>query len=127
MLDTDLETLPQLIADAAEPLPDIDGERFGAFFDRFINHRFQRHTRFPQLNFAAFKPGYVHHIFDETGQTSNLTLHHGLYLLSVGERSGGLKELKTGLQRRQRIPEFVGQYREKVCFAMFGVVLLNFQ
>jgi erythromycin esterase-like protein len=39
MLDTDLETLPQLIADAAEPLPDIDGERFGASFDRFGDAR----------------------------------------------------------------------------------------
>src|SRR3954471_17171532 len=39
MLDADLETLPQLIADAAEPLPDIDDQRFGAFFDRFGDAR----------------------------------------------------------------------------------------
>jgi erythromycin esterase-like protein len=39
MLDTDLETLPQLIADAAEPLPDIDDLAFGAFFDRFGDAR----------------------------------------------------------------------------------------
>ena len=39
MLDTDLETLPQLIADAAEPLPDIDDPAFGAMFDRFGNAR----------------------------------------------------------------------------------------
>ncbi len=30
MLDTELDTLPRLIADAAEPLPDIDDERFGS-------------------------------------------------------------------------------------------------
>lgn len=35
MLDTELESLPRLIADAAEPLPGIDDERFGAMFDRF--------------------------------------------------------------------------------------------
>ena len=35
MIDIELDTLPRLIADAAEPLPDIDDERFGSFFDRF--------------------------------------------------------------------------------------------
>ena len=39
MIDIDLENLPRLIADAAEPLPDIDDERFGAFFDRFADAR----------------------------------------------------------------------------------------
>ena len=39
MLDADLESLPRLIADAAEPLPDIDDERFGSFFDRFADAR----------------------------------------------------------------------------------------
>jgi erythromycin esterase-like protein len=39
MLDTELENLPRLLADAAEPLPDIDDERFGAFFDRFADAR----------------------------------------------------------------------------------------
>jgi erythromycin esterase-like protein len=39
MLDTELDTLPRLIADAAEPLPDIDDESFGAFFDRFADAR----------------------------------------------------------------------------------------
>ena len=37
--DTELETLPSLIAEAAEPLPDIDDPRFGAFFDRFGDAR----------------------------------------------------------------------------------------
>jgi erythromycin esterase-like protein len=35
MLDTDLDTLPRLIANAAEPLPHIDDPAFGEFFDRF--------------------------------------------------------------------------------------------
>jgi len=35
MLDTELESLPRLIADVAEPLPDIDDRTFGEFFDRF--------------------------------------------------------------------------------------------
>src|SRR6185503_4898925 len=39
MLDTELESLPQLIADAAEPLPDIDDPAFGALFDRFGSAR----------------------------------------------------------------------------------------
>jgi erythromycin esterase-like protein len=39
MLDTELDTLPRLIARAAEPLPHIDDERFGAFFDRFGDAR----------------------------------------------------------------------------------------
>jgi erythromycin esterase-like protein len=39
MLDTELDTLPRLIADAAEPLPHIDDERFAAFFDRFGDAR----------------------------------------------------------------------------------------
>jgi erythromycin esterase-like protein len=39
MLETELDTLPRTIADAAEPLPDIDDERFGAFFDRFGDAR----------------------------------------------------------------------------------------
>ena len=39
MLDTKLDVLPRLIADAAEPLPDIDSERFAALFDRFGDAR----------------------------------------------------------------------------------------
>jgi erythromycin esterase-like protein len=39
MLDAELDSLPRLIADAAEPLPDIDDERFGAMFDRFGDAR----------------------------------------------------------------------------------------
>src|SRR3954466_12223279 len=39
MLDSDLELLPTLIADAAEPLPDIDDRTFGEFFDRFADAR----------------------------------------------------------------------------------------
>ncbi|HKP33369.1 MAG TPA: erythromycin esterase family protein [Sphingomicrobium sp.] len=39
MLDTDLDTLPRLIAEAAEPLPDIDDEMFGAVFDRYRDAR----------------------------------------------------------------------------------------
>src|SRR3954466_4952629 len=35
MLDSDLAVLPRLIADAAEPLPDIDDRTFGEFFDRY--------------------------------------------------------------------------------------------
>src|SRR5881397_4059708 len=35
MLDTELDLLPRLIADAAEPLPDIDDPAFWAHFDRF--------------------------------------------------------------------------------------------
>src|SRR5881628_2600458 len=39
MLDTELAVLPQLIADAAEPLPDIHDRTFGEFFDRFADKR----------------------------------------------------------------------------------------
>jgi len=39
MLDTELDHLPQLVADAAEPLPDIDDPAFGAMFDRFADAR----------------------------------------------------------------------------------------
>jgi erythromycin esterase-like protein len=39
MLETDLDTLPRLIADAAEPLPDIDDPAFGQVFDRFGDAR----------------------------------------------------------------------------------------
>jgi erythromycin esterase-like protein len=39
MLDTELDRSAQLIADAAEPLPDIDDPAFGAFFDRFGDAR----------------------------------------------------------------------------------------
>ena len=39
MLDFELDTLPRLIADAAEPLPDIDDSGFGSFFDRFADAR----------------------------------------------------------------------------------------
>ena len=39
MLDTELESLPRLIADAAEPLPDIDDPAFAAAFDRFTDAR----------------------------------------------------------------------------------------
>src|SRR5437763_13642659 len=39
MLDTDLELLPRLIADTAEPLPDIEDRTFGEFFDRFAGAR----------------------------------------------------------------------------------------
>src|SRR3954469_17464231 len=39
MLDTELAVLPRLIADAAEPLPDIDDRTFGEFFDRYADAR----------------------------------------------------------------------------------------
>ncbi|MFL6764922.1 MAG: erythromycin esterase family protein [Sphingomicrobium sp.] len=39
MLETELELLPRLIADTAEPLPDIDHRTFGEFFDRFGDAR----------------------------------------------------------------------------------------
>lgn len=39
MLDPDLDTLPRLIAEAAEPLPDIDDPAFGSFFDRYADAR----------------------------------------------------------------------------------------
>jgi len=39
MLDTELDVLPDLIAKAAEPLPDIDDAAFGAMFDRFGDAR----------------------------------------------------------------------------------------
>src|SRR3954466_6443460 len=39
MLDTELDSLPRLIADAAEPLPDLDDPTFGALFDRFGDAR----------------------------------------------------------------------------------------
>jgi erythromycin esterase-like protein len=39
MLDTDLDGLPQLVASAGEPLPEIEDEQFGALFDRFGDAR----------------------------------------------------------------------------------------
>jgi erythromycin esterase-like protein len=39
MLETDLELLPELIREAAEPLPDIDDPAFGEMFDRFADAR----------------------------------------------------------------------------------------
>src|SRR5437763_6844846 len=39
MLDIDVDLLPTLIADTAEPLPDIDNRTFGEFFDRFGDAR----------------------------------------------------------------------------------------
>ena len=39
MIETEVETLPTLIARAAEPLPDIDDPSFGAMFDRFGDAR----------------------------------------------------------------------------------------
>ena len=39
MLDFELDTLPRLIAQAAEPLPDIHDPAFGSFFDRFADAR----------------------------------------------------------------------------------------
>lgn len=39
MLDSQLDSLPRKIASAAEALPGIDDERFGAFFDRFGDAR----------------------------------------------------------------------------------------
>jgi erythromycin esterase-like protein len=39
MIETEIEALPDLIARAAEPLPDIDDPAFGAMFDRFGDAR----------------------------------------------------------------------------------------
>ena len=39
MLDAELDSLPRLIADAAEQLPEIDDAAFGSFFDRFGDAR----------------------------------------------------------------------------------------
>ena len=38
--DTELDSLPRLIAEAAEPLLEIDDPAFGALFDRFGKRRF---------------------------------------------------------------------------------------
>ena len=39
MFETELDLLPTLIAEAAEPLPEIDDRTFGEFFDRFADAR----------------------------------------------------------------------------------------
>jgi erythromycin esterase-like protein len=39
MLEADVDILPRLIADHAEPLPDIDDRTFGEFFDRYSDAR----------------------------------------------------------------------------------------
>jgi erythromycin esterase-like protein len=39
MIEALAEQLPELIRNSAEPLPDIDDDRFGAFFDRFADAR----------------------------------------------------------------------------------------
>src|SRR3954467_2329343 len=39
MLDADLDALPRLIAQAAEPLPEISDPSFGEFFDLFADAR----------------------------------------------------------------------------------------
>src|SRR3954447_15612023 len=39
MLDAELDLLPRLMAEAAEPLPEIDDRAFGAMFDRFGDAR----------------------------------------------------------------------------------------
>lgn len=39
MLETELDSISRQIAHAAEPLPEIDDERFGVFFDRFGDAR----------------------------------------------------------------------------------------
>jgi erythromycin esterase-like protein len=39
MIETVTQQLPELIRNSAEPLPDIDDDRFGAFFDRFADAR----------------------------------------------------------------------------------------
>jgi erythromycin esterase-like protein len=39
MLNTEVDLLPELIAKAAEPLPEIDDPAFGAMFDRFADAR----------------------------------------------------------------------------------------
>ena len=39
MISSELELLPRMIAQAAEPLPDIDDRTFGEFFDRFADAR----------------------------------------------------------------------------------------
>jgi erythromycin esterase-like protein len=39
MIEADVEFLPRLIAEAAEPLPDIEDRTFGEFFGRFADAR----------------------------------------------------------------------------------------
>ena len=39
MIDADIDILPRLIAQAAEPLPDLDDGSFGEFFNRFADAR----------------------------------------------------------------------------------------
>ena len=39
MPDTLTRTLPELMRDSVEPLPEIEDDRFGAFFDRFGDAR----------------------------------------------------------------------------------------
>jgi erythromycin esterase-like protein len=39
MIEADVEVLPRLIAEAAEPLPDIEDRTFGEFFGRFADAR----------------------------------------------------------------------------------------
>src|SRR5438270_11640136 len=75
MLDTDLELLPRLIADTAEPLPDIEHRTFGEFFDRFAD------ARVVLLGEASHGTSEFYRA--RAAITRHLIAHHGFTIVAV--------------------------------------------
>src|SRR4051794_26914173 len=75
MLDVELEALPKLISDAAEPLPDFDDPHFGALFDRFGD------ARVVLLGEASHGTSEFYHA--RAAISRRLIEHHGFPIVAV--------------------------------------------
>jgi erythromycin esterase-like protein len=100
MLDTQLDLLPKLIANAAEPLPGIDDPAFGALFDRFGD------TRVVLLGEASHGTSEFYRARAQI--SSRLIEHHGFNIVAV---EADWPDAAT-VDRFQRFPTWMWRNRE---------------
>ena len=91
----------------------------------------QQHPRLLQPDFALADAAHVHQIINQPGHVLHLALHHGARLLQrPGIALGQLHDLQAVLDRGQRVPQFMGEGRQKhvlapVDFGQFVGLLPN--
>ena len=114
MADTIARELPELIRTSAEPLPDIDDDRFGALFDRFADARV--------VCLGEASHGTSEFYRARAAITKRLVAHHGFTIVAVEadwpdaatiDRYIRHREPREGEQRAfERFPTWMWRNRE---------------
>jgi len=94
------KSLPQMIADAADPLPDIDGPEFGAAFDRYADKRV--------VLLGEASHGTSEFYRARAAITRHLIENHGFTIVAAATEWGGDMEVKEVRPSR-------GDSSERVC------------